>query len=320
MPEKPTSETEMSGRSAVTDGGTTNVSTPAGSASPYTRIKWLILWMPTLTIALWEYVRHTFLLPYISMDLGNLLAPVIVLTVTATLGRKLFRMLEQTSESLQLEKMTKAALLEREQLARELHDGISQSLFLLSVKLDKLEQVQDNESGRETREQIRQTVRYVYEDVRQSIAGLRSEPSMTEVQWLESVRKMAEDLRLGGLEVKMDWRIAERSLATKEKIELLAIVREAMLNVQKHASASSLIVTAESTGDSAGEGSGFRCVVEDDGAGASEKQLYAKGRFGIRMMQDRAKAMGWTFQIGSRAELAEGPPSGTFILVEKDQL
>jgi len=319
MPEKPSREKDLGGRSAGASGGAAYGRGPAGAVLPYKRIKWLILWIPTLTIALWEYVRHTFLLPYMSMDLGNLLAPVIVLTVTATLGRKLFRMLEQTSESLQMEKTTKAALLEREQLARELHDGISQSLFLLSVKLDKLEHVQDNESIRETREQIRQTVRYVYEDVRQSIAGLRSEPSMTEVQWLESVTALAEDLRLGGLDVRLDWKIAERTLGTKEKVELLAIVREAMVNVQKHASASRLAITAVSAGPE-GNASGFRCMVEDNGIGASESQFYAKGRFGIRMMQDRAKAMGWSFKVVSSAALEEGSPTGTAIIVAKDQV
>ena len=46
------------------------------------RLKWLILLIPTLTIGLWEYVRHAFLLPYMSMEHGNFLAPFIVLAVT----------------------------------------------------------------------------------------------------------------------------------------------------------------------------------------------------------------------------------------------
>lgn len=40
-------------------------------------------------------------------------------------------------EELRQEKEKKAALIEREKLARELHDGIAQSLFLLSVKMNK---------------------------------------------------------------------------------------------------------------------------------------------------------------------------------------
>ncbi|SDW42466.1 sensor histidine kinase [Paenibacillus sp. CF384] len=262
----------------------------------YNRIKWFILWTPTLTIALWEYLRHTFLLPYVSMDLGNALAPVIVMTVTATLLIKLFRMLESTNDSLQQAKAAEAAFMEREQLARELHDGISQSLFLLSVKLDKLEQAKDDEAVKETTQQLRRTVRHVYEDVRQSIASLRSEPSRTDVQWMQAVRDMAEELRRGGLAVELDWQLTEGKLSGKEKVELLAIVREAMLNVRKHANASYLAVHAWPDSDG---GSGFRCTIEDDGIGAEPAQLMAKGRYGIRMMQDRAKAMGWQFGVRS---------------------
>lgn len=47
-------------------------------------------------------------------------------------------MLEGIQEELKLEKIRKASLLEREKIARELHDGIAQSLFLLSVKLNML--------------------------------------------------------------------------------------------------------------------------------------------------------------------------------------
>ncbi|AZN42858.1 sensor histidine kinase [Paenibacillus albus] len=272
--------------------------------SSYKRIKWFILWTPTLTIALWEYLRHTILLPYVSMDLGNWLTPVIVMTVTATLVIKLFRMLEETNESLQQAKSAKAAFMEREQLARELHDGISQSLFLLSVKLDKLEHAKDNEQVMETAQQLRRTVRHVYEDVRQSIASLRSEPSRTDVQWMQAVREMAEELRRGGLDAQLDWRLGDSRLSGKEKVELLAIVREAMLNVQKHAQATQLIVCAEPEGNAAG--TEFRCTITDDGIGALPEQLSAKGRYGIRMMRDRAEAMGWQFHVRSREELTQG--------------
>ncbi|REE85099.1 two-component system nitrate/nitrite sensor histidine kinase NarQ [Paenibacillus taihuensis] len=270
----------------------------------YKRIKWFILWTPSLTIALWEYLRHTILLPYVSMELGNWLTPVIVMTVTATLVIKLFQMLEETNDSLQQAKSAKAAFMEREQLARELHDGISQSLFLLSVKLDKLEHAKDNEQVMETAHQLRRTVRHVYDDVRQSIASLRSEPTRTDVQWMQAVREMADELRRGGLDAQLDWRLGDSLLSSKEKVELLAIVREAMLNVQKHAHAAQLIVQA--VPDEAAEGTGFHCTIADDGVGARVEQLTAKGRFGVRMMRDRAEAMGWQFQVRSQEELGQG--------------
>jgi two-component system nitrate/nitrite sensor histidine kinase NarQ len=100
----------------------------------YKQIKWMILLIPTLTVGLWEYVRHQFLLPYISMNLGNWLTPVIVYVVSITLLTRLFLILERIQKELEHERAAKVALESREKLAKELHDGIAQSLFLLSVK------------------------------------------------------------------------------------------------------------------------------------------------------------------------------------------
>lgn len=284
----------------------------------YKRIKWLILWTPALTVALWEYLRHTLLLPYMSMGLGNALTPLIVVTLTATLVLKLFNMLEETQETLQGAKAAEAAFVEREELAKELHDGISQSLFLLSVKLDKLEHAKSPELVAETAQQLRRTVKHVYEDVRQSIASLRSEPSKTEVQWMQAVRDMASELELGGLRVELDWQLTDGRLGGKEKVELLAIVREAMLNVQKHAHASKLKVHAV-PGDR--EHGSFRCTVSDDGVGADPALLKAKGHYGVRMMQGRAESMGWRFSVrqydtGEEVGLSPGKGAGTGTVVE----
>src|SRR5690606_10035461 len=121
-------------------------------------IRWFILWIPTITVGLWEYLRHTLLLPYLSMELGNFLTPFILLAVMLTLVRSLFRKLEESEEALRREKEAKAALEERERLAQQLHDGIAQSLFLLAVKLDRLEQAAgaaDSAAVRELAGQLR---------------------------------------------------------------------------------------------------------------------------------------------------------------------
>lgn len=66
----------------------------------YKQMKWLILIIPTLTIGIWEYVRHEFLLPYISMDLGNWLAPVIVFLVSILFLTQLFSLIERNQAEL----------------------------------------------------------------------------------------------------------------------------------------------------------------------------------------------------------------------------
>ncbi|TVX98308.1 sensor histidine kinase [Cohnella terricola] len=256
------------------------------------RIKWLILLIPTLTIGAWEYVRHAFLLPYISMDLGNLLAPFIVLAVTLTLVRGLFARLEHSQQALQIEKGVKAALEERESLARELHDGISQSLFLLAVKLDQLDEHSHEGPVRELAAGLRETVRVMHEDVRQAIANLREPPSPAAAAWIVPLRVLlGETAELTGSKAEFVWTISDDGLTDKEKVELHACVREALMNVRKHAKASHVYVVGET--DGAG---GFRCTVEDDGAGFNGDPLNTRGRFGLRMVRDRAEAMGWEFR------------------------
>jgi signal transduction histidine kinase len=260
------------------------------------RIKWLILLIPTVTIGLWEYVRHAFLLPYFSMELGNFLAPFIVLAVTLTLVRSLFSRLEQSQQALQREQANNAALEERERLARELHDGIAQSLFLLAVKLDQLDEIAFDPSVKELGVELKQTVRVMHDDVRQAIANLQLPPSPAAAAWVVPLRELlSETAARTEAQADFKWTIPDASLTDKEKVELHACMREALINVRKHANASNVYVVGES--DGAG---GFRCAVEDDGNGFSGDPLHALGRFGLRMVRDRANGMGWTFAAERR--------------------
>lgn len=262
------------------------------------RIKWLILLTPTLTIGLWEYVRHAFLLPYMSMGLGNFLAPFIVLAVTLTLLRSLFARLEQSQDALQREKATSAALEEREGLARELHDGISQSLFLLAVKLDQLDNAIQEGPVKPLVLGLRETVQVMNEDVRQAIASLRLPPSPEKAAWVMPLRELlGETAGITEARAEFKWTIPDASLSDKEKVELHACVREALMNVRKHAKASKVHVIGESD-----ENGGFRCTVEDDGAGFAGDPLNSPGRFGLRMIKDRAARMGWAFAAERRGD------------------
>lgn len=258
----------------------------------YKWIKRLILWIPTITIGLWEYARHTFLLPYISMNLGNVLAAVIIFIVTITILRHLFARLEDVQEKLNEERSLKAALQEREKLAQELHDGISQSLFMLSVKLDQLEMAKDEEDRMEKVNKLREKVRYVYDDVRQAISNLRTDPEPSDLPWSQSLLTMIEEFKNdSGMDVHLDWQLSEEPLTAKEKIELFACLREAIVNVQKHAQASEVWIAGISTED------GFHCVVKDNGRGFISDPFQVKGRFGLQMMKDRAANMGWILDL-----------------------
>ncbi|MCR8632065.1 sensor histidine kinase [Paenibacillus radicis (ex Xue et al. 2023)] len=252
----------------------------------YKNIKSLILIIPTLTIGLWEYVRHTFLLPYISMELGNWLAPLLVFVVTMTLLRKLFWMLEVLQEMLQQERSDKAALMEREKISRELHDGIAQSLFLLSVKVDQMEQ--GNEKRKEPLNSFRKTVHQVNEYVRHAIASLRYPPVADSKPWGESIHNLVLDFKKDtGIAAELNWQLREERLSLKEKVELYATLREALINVYKHANARHAWVIGEEEAD------GWRCKVTDDGTGIQVDSMANPKGFGITIMKERAQEMGW---------------------------
>lgn len=278
----------------------------------YKWLKWLILWIPTVAIGLWEYVRHTLLLPYISMELGNILAPIFVFLITLTLLRALFAKLEQLQESLKREGVVKAAFEERELLARELHDGISQTLFMLSVKLDKLERAKSDSDMQQTTEQIRGTIRHVYDDVRQSIANLHTSPMTADISWMQSIHHLtAEMQQTYGIETRVDWHMSEGMLTHKQKVELLAIMREALMNIQKHARAKNVSILGQDEIDSSGTRSGlFLCSIQDDGIGVDEESLHEKGKYGFKMMKDRAKAMGWELTLSGTQ------PNGTKVEIK----
>lgn len=264
----------------------------------YKQIKWLILVIPTVAVGLWEYVRHTpFMLGHLSMVAGHWLTPVIVFAVTVIFVRKLFLLLEETHRKLEEEKARKAMLEEREKMARELHDGLAQSLFLLSVRLNQWEVKDPDIVNQEHYQKIRKTIQHIHEDVRQSIFNLRHAADAHPSPWMESLQQFIAGLRQEtGLRVTFDWNIPEEKLSSKEKVELYACIKEALMNIRKHAQASQAAIRGHLLGDDQ-----WICYVEDDGIGfaeaaergSDEQNAAVKGGYGMEIMRDRAKEMNW---------------------------
>ncbi|KNH15550.1 histidine kinase [Priestia megaterium] len=255
------------------------------------QIKWIILLLPTVTIGLWEYIRHSFLLPYLSMEMGNILAPCLVFAVTIVFVSRLFMTLEKIQEELKEERSKQAAALEREQLARELHDGIAQMLFLLSVKLNKFEKKNSVEND-EDYQKIKQTLKHIHEDTRQAISNLKQPYSSPVLSWKEVIRQYLEELKhYHVIDVHFNWDIDETYLSSKEKVELFACIKEAVTNVIKHAQTEEVWIYGEETP------SGWVCRIIDRGIGLDIKKEQTKKGYGLQIMKERAKDMNWSFEL-----------------------
>ncbi|GGO06145.1 sensor histidine kinase [Saccharibacillus kuerlensis] len=327
----------------------------------YRQIKWLILFLPTVVVGLWEYIRHQFLMSVLSMDAGNVLTPVLVFLISVTLLRRLFAMLERMQRELEQARTVKTNLEAREELARELHDGIAQSLFLLSVKLDRMERGAGEAGLGGELGAVRRTVHEVDRYVRQALANLKKpeakptvqpvggdssasretkpaadsadrvrmrgqapnapadssmqagQPTAVQQRGTESADKATSAVfaadytgeesmsaRVGRLaeeamiDVCVDWSLPDEALASREKAELLACIREAVINVRKHAHAAHAKVTGR------GDADAWAVEIADDGRGFEGDPLAAPGRYGLKIMADRAREMGWRFEVDSK--------------------
>lgn len=262
----------------------------------YKQLKWLILLIPTITVGLWEYVRHEYLLPYISMDLGNWLTPVIVLFVTFTLLTTLFSKIESMQDQLQRERTEKVALEERERIARELHDGMAQSLFLLSVKMKQLKKLNVPTEDEEKLQDLEKSVVDIHDYVRTGIENLR-EPVVDEICFLSTVEAEIETFeRDAGIAVHRDIVVEEDSLTVQEKQELLFCLKEALINIHKHARATKIDLYIR-IGQQKKE-----IIVSDNGVGFQvDKPLV--GHYGIRMMQERCERIDWELGLNRDGEI-----------------
>src|SRR5699024_12590265 len=67
----------------------------------------------------------------------------------------------RSSDLLRIEWAEKAVLEERERIASNLHDGMAQSLFLLSIKVRQLDQLDVSREDRELFEELNQTIHHI---------------------------------------------------------------------------------------------------------------------------------------------------------------
>lgn len=225
------------------------------------------------------------------MEIGNYLAPVIIFMVTITVVKPLFKMMEATQEQLSKERTSKAALMEREQIANELHDGMAQSLFLLSINVQQMEK-KKHDLKEENFSIMNQTVQKINAYVRKAISNLRYPPAQDVLPWREVMEDLATEFKNDtGIMLLVDWKLSDERLTLKEKIELKSNLREALLNIRKHANANQAWIYTENSNEE------WQCSVVDDGQGFQDDPLKKVNCFGLKIMKERSEKMGWNMQI-----------------------
>lgn len=274
----------------------------------YATLRWAGIVFPTILVALFETIRHKYLERFLPGMVGNLVTGLVVLAITFFFYTRLFRAVERVNQELVAERERSALLQERDRIAREMHDGLSQSLFFLNIKLKSAERsivrARYEDAQREVAD-ARATVGTLYTRVRQTIYDLKNtgsddwtldgaiETTLNELQTQRNIRTHLE------VRIKND-----NVRSSVEAFHLLQIARESLYNASRHADATYVRVVI----DIAEDGTAL-VEVSDDGRGFDVAQAAQEGRFGLTMMRERAALVGADLQVSS------APGRGTTVRV-----
>ena len=185
---------------------------------------------------------------------------------------------------------------ERTRLAREIHDGLAQTIAVLKLQTGQMQNylVQKDISKLDQMLKLNhQTLAEAYVEIRQSIDNLRISPTEDLHQWLEQI---SDDFyRVTGININLDLTETQTTanLSSEIQAQLIRIIQESLSNIRKHAHASHVLISInEWNGD-------FVLEIRDDGQGFSPEDIPAFSQYGLRGMRERAELIGADFQITS---------------------
>jgi signal transduction histidine kinase len=199
---------------------------------------------------------------------------------------------------------TEAVLQEREQLAHELHDGLSQSLAFVNLQAQAAElylQAEQGEAARASLARLAEVSREMQGDVRELIGNLLavSLPSEGFCATLHQIAAHYE--RQFGLAVRLEIDPSAEQLCDSgllppaAGVQLVRIVQEGLANVRKHAGDPDQVSVQLRV-----ETGQLHLAVIDDGAGFDPQSppLGAAGpHFGLQVMRQRAERIGGQFAV-----------------------
>lgn len=198
-----------------------------------------------------------------------------------------------------------AVLEERQRLARELHDSVTQALYSVTLYADAARMAfsaQKWESLESNLQEVRNMSREAMYDMRLLVFELR--PFMLETEGLVSAlrARLAAVEGRSGLKTKVLVE-NERRLPIKLEEELYRIAQEALNNVVKHAGATQ--VQVQLTYDE----STVSMEMRDDGKGFAPEDVSQSGGFGLQGIQERVQ------QLGGALNIESAPQRGTRLSV-----
>lgn len=194
---------------------------------------------------------------------------------------------------------------ERSRLAREIHDGLAQTLGFLKLQAAQMENFLASKDITRLQNSLSMTYKVLsdaYLDVRQAIDDLRITPGSEGLEsWLKETCTEFEENT--GLKVNLAGSPPAEKLSPEIQVQLIRIIQEALSNIRKHAFASQAWIEYRQQKDQ------FLVEIRDDGRGFHPDELPGVSKYGLQGMHERSD------MIGAELSIISAPQEGTIIKV-----
>jgi PAS domain S-box-containing protein len=197
----------------------------------------------------------------------------------------------------------KTASDERNRLARDLHDAVSQTLFSTSIIADVLPSIWDRDvdEGKRRLEEIRQLTRGALAEMRTLLLELRP-GALADADISELLKQLGESIT-GRTRIPVSVNIEGKCPGPADfKTSIYRIAQEALNNVAKHSHATQASVSLLC------QDNGIKLIIEDNGRGF-DVAAKSNASLGMGIMRERAA------DIKADLEILSAPGKGTAVEV-----
>ncbi|MDF2387721.1 sensor histidine kinase [Nostoc ellipsosporum NOK] len=227
-----------------------------------------------------------------------------VLVMSLYLAGELFQVVKLRQQLLESERLRKMAVEEeRNRLARELHDSVSQTLFSVASIAEALPRVWQRhpETAKQGLEELAQMAQGALAEMRNLLIELR--PSSLAGQSLGKLLQQLTQAIQDRAKIQISTTVVgDQPLSEEVKLVFCRVTQEALTNTIKHAKATQISVSLHSNLQQ------IALRIRDNGCGFNLKDI-PSGHFGIQIMRERAELIGASFNLDSH------PGKGTEILL-----
>jgi signal transduction histidine kinase len=181
---------------------------------------------------------------------------------------------------------------ERSRIGRELHDHISQTLGVLTIKIDQLRAEEDIPAPvTQALDELRQDSVDVADDVHRLSHRLHSS-TLDYLGLVPALQKLTDEFSARhGIAIELTHDAVPQTLPSDVSLCLFRVTEESLTNIAKHSGASSAYVTLRGAPD------GLHLTIRDTGAGFDPADLDTRAGLGFVSMRERLRVLHGTLRV-----------------------